>query len=132
MPQAEIDRLRETYDAFNRGDWDRIEADAHPDFEFIPADRALNQGTQRGAKSIRAFFADLFAPFEEVRSDPEEIHERGERVVVFVRVRSRPRGSSAIVDNRIAHVWTMQDGVPVSLQIFPNRADALAAVESPR
>jgi ketosteroid isomerase-like protein len=130
MPEAEIETLRASYEAFNRGDWDSLEAAAHPDLELVPADRALNQGTQRGAKSIRAFFEDLFAPFDEVLIDAEAFHQRGDRIVVFVRALSRPRGSSAVVDNRIAHVWSMQNGAPIRLEIFPNRDDALAAADS--
>jgi ketosteroid isomerase-like protein len=36
--------------------------------------------------------------------------------------------SSAIVDTKGAHLWTLRDGKVVRLEIFADRAGALAAV----
>jgi uncharacterized protein len=132
MERPEIEMLRAGYEAFSRGDWDSVADQAHPDMELVPTDRVTNPGTYRGREQVRAFFEDLFAPFEEVITDPEEFHDYGHQIVVFVRVRSRPRGSTAVVDNRIAHLWTFRDGAPARMQIFPERSEALDAVEIPR
>jgi ketosteroid isomerase-like protein len=128
MSQADIETLRAGYEAFNRGDWDVIVRDAHPDFELRTADRVTNPGTYRGPDEARRFFEDLFEPFEQVVTEPQEFFERGDRIVVLVLVRSRPRGSSAVVENRIGHLWTMRDGKAVGFQIFPERDKALEAV----
>jgi ketosteroid isomerase-like protein len=98
---------------------------AHPDLELVTADRVTSPGTYRGTEAINKFFRDLFQPFDEVQTEPQEFHEFGNRIVVFVRVRSRPKGSTAVVDNRIAHVWTFAGGDVVRLQIFPNRDEAI-------
>ena len=132
MTEAVIERLRVGYDAFNRGDWDTMLAMAHPDFELVTADRVTNPGTYRGPEEVKRFFDDLFAPFEEVLTEPEEFHDRGDQIVVFVRTRSRPKGSTAIVDNRIAHLWTVADGEVVRLQVFPSRDEALEATAGER
>jgi ketosteroid isomerase-like protein len=129
MPQADIEMLRGGYEAFNRGDWDAIFREAPPDFELRTADRVISPGTYRGPEEARRFFEDLFEAFEEVVTEPEEFLERGDRIVVLLLVRSRPRGSSAVVENRIAHLWTMRDGKAVRFQIFPERQEALAAVD---
>jgi ketosteroid isomerase-like protein len=102
--------------------------DAPPDFELITADRVTNPGTYRGVAEVKRFFEDLFEGFEEVVAEPEEFLERGDQVVVLLRVRSRPRGSTAVVENRIAHLWTIRDGEAVRIQVFPEREGALAAV----
>jgi hypothetical protein len=128
MPSAQIELLREGYEAFSRGDRDAMFRDAPPDFELITADRVTNPGTYRGVAEVKRFFEDLFEGFEEVVAEPEEFLERGDQVVVLLRVRSRPRGSTAVVENRIAHLWTIRDGEPVRIQIFPEREGALAAV----
>ena len=94
---------------------------------MITTDRVTNPGTYRGVDDIRRFFEDLFAPFEEVVAEPEEFLERGDQIVVLVVVRSRPRGSSAFIENRIGHLWTMRDGQVVRFQIFPEREKALEA-----
>ena len=59
----------------------------------------------------------------------QEIHERGDRIAVFFVLRTRPRGSTAMVEIRAGHLWTMRDGKPASLEVFPEREKALAAAE---
>ena len=103
------------------GDWEAVFQAAPPDFELETADRAINAGTYRGRDEVKRFFEDLFEPFDEVLVEPEKFLENGDLIVVLVRVRSRPSGSSAVVDNRIAHLWTVQDGTIVRLQVFPER-----------
>jgi ketosteroid isomerase-like protein len=71
---------------------------------------------------------DQLGAFEEVVSVPEEFFEQGDQIVVFLRVRSRPRGSSAEIEIRAAHVWTMRDGKATRCELFPAREEALQAV----
>jgi ketosteroid isomerase-like protein len=127
MSQADVETLQAGYDAFNRGDWDAATRLAHPEFELRTADRAVNPGIYRGPEAARRFFEDLFEPFEEIVVEPEELYERGDQIVVFLLVRLRPTGSSAFVENRIGHLWTMREGRFVRLAIFPRREDALEA-----
>jgi ketosteroid isomerase-like protein len=127
MSRADIETLRAGYEAFGRGDWDAVLRKAHPDLELRTADRVTNPGTYKGIQEVRRFFEDLFEPFDEVLAEPEAFFERGHQIVVFALVRSRPRGSNAVVENRIGHVWTMRDGKAVRLQIFPEREKALEA-----
>ena len=127
MSQADIETLRLGYEAFSRGDWDTPTRFAHPEFELQTADRAVNPGTYRGLEEVMRFFEDLFEPFEEVTVDPEEFFERGDQIAVFVRVRLRPSGSNALVENRIGHLWTMREGKAARLQVFPRREEALEA-----
>jgi uncharacterized protein len=128
VSREDIEMLRTGYEAFSRGDWEAVFRQAPPDFELLTADRIVNPGTYRGPEAARRFFEDLFEPFEEVVVEPQEFFERGDRILVLVVVRSRPRGSSAVVENRIAHVWTLRDGQAVRFQIFPERERALEAV----
>src|SRR5947207_6384176 len=127
MSQADIETLRSGYEAFNQGDWDAAIRLAHAEFELQTADRAVNPGVYRGAEAAKAFFQDLFEPFEEVSIQPEEFHERDDQIVVFLVARFRPTGSSAFVENRIGHLWTMREGKFARLAIFPRREDALEA-----
>jgi uncharacterized protein len=127
MSQADIETLRRGYEAFNRGDFDTSTRFADPDFELKTAGRALNRGTYRGPEAARQFFEDLFEPFEEVSVEPEEFFQHDNRIAVYVRVRLRPAGSSALVENRIGHLWTMYEGKTTRLEVFPRREDALEA-----
>jgi ketosteroid isomerase-like protein len=131
VSQADIETLRVGYEAVSRGDWDAATRFAHPEFELRTADRVPNPGTYRGPEEVRRFFEDLFAPFEEVGIEPEEFFERADQIVAFVLTRFRPTGSSAVVENRIGHLWTMREGKAMRLEIFPRREDALEAAGLP-
>ena len=127
MSEADIETLRAGYEAVSRGDWDEVLGQAHPEFELQTADRFTSPGIYRGADEARRFFDDLFDPFDEVDIEPEEFFENGDRIAVYLVVRSRPKGSSAVIENRVGHLWTMRDGKAVRLEIYPEREKALEA-----
>ena len=100
----------------------------HPDFEYKLPDRDPLAGTYSGREKAKRVLDDQLEAFEEAIAEPEEFFERGDQIVVFVRVRSRPRGSSASIEIRVAHLWTMRDGELVRCELFPVREEALEAV----
>jgi ketosteroid isomerase-like protein len=53
--------------------------------------------------------------------------KRGDQVVVFVRIRARPKDSSAEIELRTGHLWTIRDGKVVSMRFFPKPKEALEA-----
>jgi uncharacterized protein len=128
MSQTDIETLRAGYEAFNRGETEALFEAADPDIEFVPADRAANAGVVRGSEAIRQFFEDLFEPFERVDVEPQKFFESDDRIAVILQARFRPRGSSALVENRIGHVWTFRDGRALRLEIYPEREKALEAI----
>jgi ketosteroid isomerase-like protein len=129
--KAEIQDLREGYEAASRGDLAGAFRSVTEDFEMHPADRAPDPRTLHGTDSVIPFFQDLFEPFEQVDMEPQEFFERGDQIVVFLRLRFHPTGSSAVVENQIAHLWTFRDGKGVRCQIFPEREKALEAAGLP-
>ena len=131
MPHADVETLRIGYEAVSRGDWDAVTRDAHPELELQTADRVVNPGIYRGRDAVRQFFEDLFEPFEEVVVEPEEFFERGDQIAVFVVTRLRPAGSSAVIENRVGHLWTMREGKASRLEVFPKREDALEHLRPP-
>jgi ketosteroid isomerase-like protein len=128
MSQENVETLRAGYEAVNRGDWDSAFRAMHPDFEWKTADQVPLAGTYRGPEEVRRFFEDQRKAFEEVLFEQEQFFERGDRIVVFLLGRLRPRGSSATVEIRIAHLWTMRNGKAARCEAFPVREEALEAV----
>src|SRR5215212_6509569 len=116
-------------------DWDAVLSAAGPDFELVTSDRATNAGIYRGPEAARGVLQDLFEPFESATAEVEEFLVQDDRIVVLLTMRFRPRGSTAVVENRIAHLWTAREGRLVRLQVFPERELAIAAaglsVETP-
>jgi ketosteroid isomerase-like protein len=127
MSQENVEFVCATYEAANRGDWDGFFAGVDPNVELKAPDRMMRAETYRGTEEVRRFLEDLLEPFEEVVVQPEEFFDAGDRLVVFLLLRSRPNGSSAVIEIRIGHLWTMRDGKAVRLEIFPEREEALEA-----
>jgi len=65
--------------------------------------------------------------FEEFAIEPEEFFEHGQRVAVSIRQRARGGASGVEVEIRIGHLWTVDAGRIVRLEVFPAREDAREA-----
>ncbi len=123
MSQENVETIRSIYEAFNRRDWDGVLRGMHPDIEW----KTTRTGTYRGHEEVLRFYEDMREPFEEVMVEPGEWFDQGDRIVVFLRIRARPRGSDAVAENRVGHLWTMRDGKAIRCETFPRREDALQA-----
>ena len=97
MSAEDRETLRLVYEAGSRGDWEVVLRGMHPDIEW----KTTRMGTYRGHEEVIRLFEDLREPFEEVMTEPEEWFDHGERIVVFVRIGARPRGSDAVTENRV-------------------------------
>jgi ketosteroid isomerase-like protein len=127
MSQENVEIVRRIYDAMNRNDWDAAFRDAHPDFEatFKEGPRA---GTHRGRETLQEVADDLRAGFESWVSEPLQLIESGDQVVAIVNNRLRPKGGTrGEFEYRNGHIWTIRDGMVVSLVGFPTPEEALEA-----
>lgn len=111
----------------SRRDWNAVLSVAHRDFELTTPGGGLDVETIRGAANARRAFEDFFSPFEALSVEPEAFFEGDGQIVVFFLQRARPLGSTAYVERRAAHLWTMRDGEAMALEIFPRREKALEA-----
>jgi ketosteroid isomerase-like protein len=126
MPKENVEIVREVYDAFNRRDWDAAFRTSHPDIE-LTTQRGPNAGTRRGRKPVQEFIEDYIAAFDNLIWEPDEFFDSGKQVVVFVNVRSRPKGGNVDMEVRNGHLWTIRDGTILSIKTFPAREEALEA-----
>jgi uncharacterized protein len=127
MSRENVEIVRSVFEAVNRRDFDVASRDLAPDVEFTTPPRGPNAGTYRGRDEIRGFWEEIQTPFEAWTSEPEELIESGDQVVVVVKTRMRPRGSSAEIENRNGSVWTIRNGTVVSIRIFAKPEEALEA-----
>jgi ketosteroid isomerase-like protein len=127
MSQQNAKIVRAIYDAINRDDWDAAFRDAHPDFE-LTFERSLAAGTHRGRQQVQPVLQDQWSAFDIRVLEPEQVVESGDQVAVIVRTRVRPRGSSAELEVRNGHLWTISNGTVVSMHSFPEPERALEAV----
>jgi uncharacterized protein len=130
VSDANVQIVRRVYDALaNPGEdvialWD-------PDVEFdVSRDiwgAVMGGGHYRGVEGVRAWMLDLYAAWEQMDIDLEELIEAGDDVVAVIRVAGRGRVSGIEMEYRPAGVWTIRDGRIVRVVWFVDRDDALEA-----
>jgi ketosteroid isomerase-like protein len=88
----------------------------------------LDQGVYRGHEGFRRWLADWGAAWAAWSVEPEEFIDAADSVVVFIRMKTRGRGSGIEIERRDAQVWRLRSGKVVRLDYFNDRKQALEAV----
>ena len=117
--------IREAYEAVNAGrigEW--AAANLPSDFDLVPL-APVAGGSFTGPEGVARFFADALEAWETMRIDVSELVEFDGRVVVLGRIRNRGRGSGMELDVVMAHVWTVENDVPVRAEMIGDRDEAL-------
>ena len=128
MSEENVEVVRRTYEAFNRGGLDAVTDLAHPDIEFVPPPIWPDSPTLRGIDAIQEMARQWIETFDDFQIAPERFIEAGQdQVLVFVRDRGRVKGSGAEIDNRFIHVWTIREGKIAKWESFTDEAAALEA-----
>lgn len=130
MSQENVEIVRRSTDAYNRGDVDGILADWAPDAVLDWSNsRGPDAGIYRGHDEIRAFTEGFLGAFEEARMEIEDLVEVRDGVLV-VENSTFMRGRGGIeVQARSAWLITIQDGKQSSLTLYQTKREALEAAE---
>ncbi len=120
-----IARLRRTYEAFNRGDFDAAIEIAHPEVEFVPPGR---QESLRGAEAVRAWMEP--DAFESQDIEPIDFRIEGNKVLIRQHFRVRGATSGIEMEGDLWVVWTLNDdGLATRIENYLDhqKAEALEA-----
>jgi ketosteroid isomerase-like protein len=131
VSQADVERHREAFDAFNRRDYDAFLALADRDVELTP----LTVGVEgirsyRGHNGVRAWWDDLLAVFPDFHAEAEEIRDLGDLTVARGRLRGRGVESDASFERQIWQVVEWRRGRVVRWRTFMSEAEAIEAAGS--
>ena len=128
MSQENVEIVKASIDAINRGDWDAAFQDAAPGFEQ-DFSRAL--GPWRGVfglDQVQRIWEEFAASWESFRAEPHEFIEVGDHVVVPGT--GHMVGRDGIdVEVRVTFVWTIRNGAMERSTMYQERQDALEALE---
>jgi ketosteroid isomerase-like protein len=130
MSHENVELARKGLEALNRGDRATVERLIAPDVEWHSlAGPILGVGTIRGREAMLKFlWQDLPASIEGFRASEAEVTDLGnDRVLVVARFRGRGRSSDVEVDQRVASVYEIRDGMVVSVRDYESRGEALEA-----
>jgi ketosteroid isomerase-like protein len=127
MSQENIELLRQGYEAMSRRDIDAMLAVVDPEIEIRDRPEAPDARTYRGHEGAVYALGVSFDAFDDFHLVPERFYDADDKVVVVLRMEGTGRVSGAPVEERIAHLWKIRDGRAISLRVFSDPADALAA-----
>ena len=117
--------LRAAYAAFNRGDIDAAAEPLDAQIEWSEPAEFPGGGTYHGREGAKKYLAQSRASWAEVISEPEQFIPAGNRIVVFVHARVRPKNSDEWQEVRLADVYTFHNGKAVQMRAFADRQEAL-------
>jgi len=128
MSQENVEIVRASIDAYNRGDIDALRALNHPEVEVDwSASRGLEPRTHRGKDAVIGFFQDFFDSFERITLKPDRFIDAGDSVVVPHSAEMRGRHGVDTVA-RSALVFDVRGGRVARICLYQETAEALEAV----
>ena len=128
--EQSIEALRRAYEAFNRGDLDTAVQSLDSQVEWTEPAEFPGSGTYIGPEAVKRYLAQSRAAWAECRSEPEQLIPIGNRVVVYVHARVRPKDSNEYQDVLLADVYTFREGRVVQMRAFGKRDEALRWAQS--
>ena len=126
-----IAALRGAYAAFNRGDIEAAVESLDEQIEWTEPADFPGGGTYHGREGVKHYLSQSRAAWAEVNSEPEQFISSGNRFVVFVHARVRPKyDKNDNNDNdwrevNLADVYTLSNGKITEMRAFADRQEAL-------
>jgi ketosteroid isomerase-like protein len=127
MSQENVEKTTDFIDAYNRHDFDAAVEYFDREIDWVlPA--LQRSDSCKGPEEVRRFWEGLDETFEELRLEPQESIDAGDRVAVRLRFHGRGKESGAELNTEMYHqVTTFRDGKMVRIEYFTSWPEALDA-----
>jgi ketosteroid isomerase-like protein len=121
---------RQAYGAVNRRDFDLALTAYDPDYEYHQHHVAFPDWDlgDVGHDGFRKFWRQALEAFDDIRFDPEEVLDLGDRVLVTVQISGHGTGSGVPMNQKLFQLFTYRRGLIVQQDDFSDRPQALEAV----
>lgn len=109
------------------GEWiDTLDPDIEWDISGYPLPEFPVRG--KGRDAFVGHITAYWSRWNDYSQAVEEMIDVGNEIVVVLHERARLRNSDKVVEQDVAAVWTVRDGVRIRFRAFGSRDDALRAV----
>jgi ketosteroid isomerase-like protein len=122
---TETEALERFFAAINRNDMQAITRDWDPEIVRIEPEGFPAAGTYRGIAEVRAHVMKGRETWAEGTCEPEKFLENGDKVVVYLHARVRPKGTTKWIDGRFADGFVFRNAKIVRYLSFGERSEAL-------
>lgn len=111
---ADVEVLRQAYEAFNRGEFESVLALMHPDVDWA---NGMEGGRVPGRDAVRDYWNRQFQTHHS-RVDPLAFTSEADgRIAVRVHQIVHEKSGKLLVDQIIEHVYRLRDGKITSMEI---------------
>jgi len=107
---------------------DQLLALCAPEIRVDASRRVFNPAVHDGHDGVRQAVKGICEAWEVFDEDQERLIDAGHSVVVIQTISGRGRASQALVKQRAALIWTVEDGLVQGIETFNDPAEALKAV----
>jgi ketosteroid isomerase-like protein len=129
MSSERVERVREGYAAFNRGDLGAVLEGVADDVTWEVLDVFPEQEEVHGKDGILRFWQSWAETFSEFRAEVEEIIEAGDHVIVVMHMTGRARGSeNPMRTPTFVQIWTFGGGQVTRSRMVADLEEAWAIV----
>lgn len=119
MSQANVDALKDSYDAFARGDIEAALELMTDDVEWVETGVTPSCGSYHGKEAVRSrWLAAVGRSFDEFTISPEKFIDAGEHIAVLGTGTARLKGVEQPVSGPVAHIWRFQGDKIVSARFI--------------
>jgi len=127
MSDENVDKARDFIDAYNRRDFDAAVEAFDPEIEWVLPERQSSDSC-RGPDEVKRFWEGLDETFDELRLEPQEYVDAGDRVATRLRHHGRGKRSGLEINEELYHqVVTFRGGRMVRIEYFGEWSEALEA-----
>jgi ketosteroid isomerase-like protein len=130
MSQENVKIVREAFESFQGGDWEKTAQLLDPEVEFHGTVGGLEEGriAHGLSQAVQTFEEEDLEAWEERRLEAEDFIDAGDEVVVLLHEYRRGRGSGVALETKTAVVVAVSGGRVVRIQGYMDRGAALKAV----
>jgi ketosteroid isomerase-like protein len=128
MSEKNVEAFKRGADAYNRRDVEALLAELHPQIEWRPLLPVLLGGeaaVYTGHEGARQGIRELEEAFTELRAEPLEFQDLGERVLAIGRLHGRGKESGVETESPIAWLVDFADGKVVRIREYVDPDEAL-------
>ena len=129
MSQENVDAVRRSFEAWNRGDVDAWLEPSHPDVEWYSEVARRLQGVDtvyRGRAQLRQFWDEWHSVWD-LTIEISDYRDLGDTVVALGRMRVHGKASEIDIEQPVAYVAEFEGGLVRKLRAYHDQNQALEA-----
>jgi ketosteroid isomerase-like protein len=129
MSEDNVNLARRGYEALRSGDLDGVLEMLHSEVSVeVHTGRPDLPEVLHGHAGFLENLQGLTDVFQDIEIEPEEFIDLDEHLVVPIYTAGHGRASGIKVENRVVHIWTIQDGKATRFRVYGTREEAFAAL----